>query len=53
MRLIEFYEVIRVNYGQELASRFANIGKILGYSPVTPAYIPLNNLFSQLLRRDF
>lgn len=46
MRLIDFYEVIRVNYGQELASRTANIGKILGYSPVTPAYIPLNYLFT-------
>ena len=46
MRLIEFYELIRVNYGQELATRTANIGKVLGYSPVTPAYIPLNNIFS-------
>jgi hypothetical protein len=46
MRLIEFYELIRVNYGQELATRTAKIGKVLGYSPVTPAYIPLNNIFS-------
>jgi hypothetical protein len=46
MRLIEFYELIRVNYGQELATRTANIGKVFGYSPVTPAYIPLNKIFS-------
>jgi hypothetical protein len=53
MRLIEFYELIRVNCGQELATRTANIGKVFGYSPATPIYIPLNNFFSKLLRRDF
>jgi len=29
------------------------MGKLLGYSPITPVSVLLNNLFSKLLRRDF
>jgi hypothetical protein len=50
---VEFYEVIRENYGDELASRIANLVKVLGYSPITPVSVLLNNLFNQVIRRDF
>ena len=53
MSLIEFYELVKANYGQELATRLANIGKLFGYSPITPVYVPLNDFFGQILRKDF